>query len=96
MIVAYPLRCTNWLFFHETFKRMDIKCRCIGLIADITAISARKPALSAAEIARSAEMIAEGYGKRAFNDFTVRTDEASFEETCRRLMQKAQQALNGN
>lgn len=94
VIVAYPLRCTNWLFFYETFGRMDISCRCIGLIADVTAISARERALSAAEVARSAEMIAQGYGTRAFNDFTVRTDEAGFEETCRRLVQKAQQALN--
>ena len=96
VIVAYPLRCTNWLFFHKTFDRMGIKCRCIGLIADITAISAREPALSTAEIARSAEMIAQGYGKRAFNEFTIRTDEASFEETCHRLVQRTQQALSGS
>ncbi|MEP1930398.1 MAG: AAA family ATPase [Roseibium sp.] len=95
VIVSYPLRCTNWIFYHQTFERMGIQCRCIGLFADISAISNRARTLSEHEIARSSEMIAQGYGQRSFSDFTVRTDNYDFDETCLRLTHKIQQALTG-
>lgn len=95
VIVSWPLRCTNWIYFRQLFERMDITCRCIGLTADIAAISARERTLSAGEIARSTEMIDQGYGQRSFNEFTVRTDEVDFDETCCRLMKRIQQTLDG-
>jgi len=85
VIVAYPVRCTNWVFYSRTFERSGITCRCIGLIADPNHIATRERILSAAELARSAEMIGEGYGQRTFSDLILRTDEAGFDETSERL-----------
>ncbi|WP_319517213.1 shikimate kinase [uncultured Martelella sp.] len=93
VIVSYPIRCTNWIFFQKTFARAGIECHCIGLIADMAHIAARQRVLSSDEIARSREMIDQGYGQRAFSDFIVRTDEAGFDETCAQLTMKIQQAL---
>jgi hypothetical protein len=86
VIVAYPLRCTNWIFFRQSFARIGVACHCIGLIADLTSITARTRSLGEEEIARSAEMIAQGYGQRAFSDVIVRTDKADFDETCQQLI----------
>jgi len=93
VIVAYPLRCTNWVFYRETFKRRDISFHCIGLTADVAHIAKRERNLSEDEIARSAEMIAQGYGQRHFSDLTLRTDESDFEDTCNRLMRAVQSVL---
>nr|WP_272210603.1 hypothetical protein [Marinicella sp. W31]MDC2876503.1 hypothetical protein [Marinicella sp. W31] len=94
VIVSYPLRCTNWIFYQQTFARMGIACRTIGLIADIASISARDRMLSKGEITRSAEMIAQGYGQRRFSDIIFRTDEAGFDETCQQLTERIRQILN--
>ena len=93
VVVAYPLRCTNWIFLRETFGQMGVACHCIGLIADIASITVRTRRLDEKEIARSVEMIAQGYGQRAFSTFILRTDEADFDETCKRLTEKIRQAL---
>lgn len=95
-IVSHPLRCTNWVFFSQTFARMGISCHCIGLMADITAISARGRKLDAGELTRSAEMIAQGYGQRSFSSIHLRTDEASFDQTCQRLADKIRQVLSSS
>lgn len=85
VLVSYPLRCTNWVFYRQTFGRMDITFHCIGLIAAPEAILTRERELSAGEVARSFEMIAQGYGQREFSAAQLRTDEAPFEETALRL-----------
>ncbi len=93
VIVSYPLRCTNWLYFSQTFGRMGIACHCIGLIADISAISARQRKLDARELARSAEMAAQGYGQRSFSAAILRTDEVGFEATSQRLANNVSELL---
>lgn len=93
VIVAYPLRCTNWVFYRETFKRHGIALHCIGLSADVDHIARRERDLSKDEITRSAEMIAQGYGKRPFSDLTIRTDECGFEDTRDRLMDEVRDLL---
>jgi hypothetical protein len=95
VIVSYPLRCTNWMFFSKTFERMGIACYCIGLTASISAISTRERKLDADELARSAEMIEQGYGQRPFSSIHLRTDEASFDETSQRLAAHICQLLGG-
>lgn len=80
VLVAYPLRCKEWVFFSQTFERMGIACHCICLAADIAAISARERELDADEIARSAEMTAQGCGSRPFGTARLRTDEFSLSE----------------
>ena len=93
VIVSYPLRCTTWIFFQQTFERRGIGCHCVGLIADISAISARDRVFSAQELARSEEMIAQGYGQRPFSDLVIRTDDADFDGTSMRLIEGLRQSL---
>lgn len=93
VLVSYPLRCTNWVYFNRSFARLGIDCHCIGLTADLDAIQARDRRLSADEVARSAEMITQGYGRRAFSTAILRTDEGSFDDTQRRLMHLIRQIL---
>ena len=85
VIMAYPLRCTNWLFFRETFQRHGIAFHCIGLTADLSHISNRERVLTSDEVTRTSQMLAQGYGRRPFSDSVVRTDEVGFELTCDRL-----------
>lgn len=85
VIVAYPLRCKDWLFLRETFRRRGIGFFCIGLTADLAHIANRDRVLAPCEIARTAQMIEQGYGRRPFSDRIVRTDDRGFESTCDHL-----------
>ena len=84
VIVAYPLRPTDWRFYRATFGREGVAC--LGLTASATAIANRARALSPEEIARSAEMSAQGYGQRSFATLTLPTDAADFQITCETLI----------
>lgn len=86
VVIAYPIRCKDWIFYRETFARAGVACHCIGLTADIHHISGRARQLSSNELARSVEMIKEGYGRRSFSSVIIRTDTAGFEETCQQLV----------
>ncbi len=86
VIVSYPLRCTNWIFYKATFARKGVDFHSVGLSADLSSIVGRTRRLSDAEVARSREMIAQGYGQRAFHAVCARTDQAGFDETCERLV----------
>lgn len=84
VIVAYPLRPTDWRFYRATFGREAVAC--LGLTASAKAIANRARALSPEEIARSTEMTAQGYGQRSFATLTLPTDAADFETTCQTLI----------
>lgn len=88
VIMAYPLRCTNWIFYRETFRRRGIVFYCISLTADLAHISNRERILASDEVARTSQMLAQGYGRRPFSDLVVRTDEVGFELTCDRLVKE--------
>ncbi|MCT7378049.1 hypothetical protein [Chelativorans salis] len=88
VIVAYPLRRTNWVFYREAFGRRGTPCRCVSLIADIAHITARQRMLTPDEVERSAEMIAKGFGQRPFSDLILRNDESNFAETSDRLVRE--------
>ena len=85
VLVSYPLRCTNWVFYSQTFCRMGIATHCIGLAATLDAIGSRERKLDQGEIIRSREMIQQGYGRRKFSSAFLRTDEAPFDETQHKL-----------
>lgn len=91
VIVAYPLRPTDWRFYRATFGREAVAC--LGLTASAKAIANRARSLSPEEIARSAEMTTQGYGQRSFATLTLPTDEADFETTCQTLI-KALKSLD--
>lgn len=84
VIVAYPLRPTDWRFYRATFAREGVAC--LGLTASAKAIANRARALSPEEIARSAEMTRQGYGQRSFAALTLPTDAADFTETSAALI----------
>ncbi|MCV0370420.1 shikimate kinase [Filomicrobium sp.] len=88
VIVAYPLRCTNWVFYRETFRRRGIAFHCISLTADLVHISRRARILNPEELSRASEMLVQGYGNRHFSDIVVRTDEFGFDLTCDLLVDK--------
>lgn len=76
VFVAYPIRCINWIFFKRRLQEHQIEAIFVGLHAPLTSISneSRNRRFSVAELARSAEMISQGYGSRRFSDFFVQTD----------------------
>ena len=90
VVVAYPMRCINWVFFRSHLEVAGVGVLCIGLQAphDNIISGGRSHRLSAGEIKRSRQMALEGYGARPFNQFDLRTDEASVTELARRAVAK--------
>ncbi len=93
VIMAYPLRCTDWLFYRETFRRQGIALLCIGLTANIANIARRGRVLTMDELERASQMLAQGYGERPFSDRVIRTDEGSFEFTSDKLVSEVRSLL---
>lgn len=98
LVVATPLRARDWALLRARFRAEGVAAFCVTLAADEDAILApgRGRAFGAAERARVAEMIAQGYAARPFSDLVVRTDRAGFAETldglrdgCRLLLRRA-------
>ena len=83
VVVAYPLRCTNFVYYRRRMSDAGHRPIFVTLRASAASILAadRGRAFDAGERERIIEMIAQGYGDRAFSDFTVDTDAASFERT---------------
>ncbi|MEM6889514.1 MAG: hypothetical protein AAF636_15410, partial [Pseudomonadota bacterium] len=79
VFVAYPIRCTNWIFYQRRLRAQQVETVFIGLQANLSFIadSSRSRRLSKTELRRSSEMIAQGYGRRAFSDFFVQADAGS-------------------
>jgi len=94
-IVSYPMRCTNWLFYKATFQRLGINVYSIGLIADLESIINRERDLTTDELARSREMINQGYGQREFHDLIFWTNQASLEATGQNLTARLSKLLDG-
>jgi hypothetical protein len=94
VIVAYPLRCINWVYFQGHFARHRLGCISVSLTADIYNICARERRLSPEEAIRSAEMIAQGYGARPFSAVQMRTDTAPLEQTAQDLAQRLHSLLS--
>ncbi len=75
-VVAYPLRCIEWLWLSRTLSRGGIRTRFVSLHADRRILESPPGGrvLSEAEMARAAEMALQGYGRRPFADVTLSTD----------------------
>src|SRR5262249_42098655 len=87
VIVAYPLRCTTWIYHRRRFGDLGIRTLFVTLRAPYEAIvdPVRGRKFSLAEQDRIKVMIAEGYADRPFSDLTVDADRASVEEIADRL-----------
>src|ERR1700750_877741 len=73
VVVAYPLRCVNWIYFRRKFADFGVFTHFISLGAPYTAIvdKDRGRLFTAAERHRIQTMIAEGYGSRSFSSLSV-------------------------
>lgn len=87
VIVAYPLRSREWIFFERTFYREGVHAFCVGLRASYTSIVAlhRLRKFSAQEHQRIQVMIDEGYGQRPFSALIVESGESDLGLTLARL-----------
>ena len=76
VVVAYPLRCLEWIFYNRRLAEWDIRTIFVSLAAsyDVIAGPNRGRAFSSEELVRIQEMIAQGYGVRSFSDVLLRTD----------------------
>lgn len=83
LVVAYPLRCSDWIFFRRHFGDAGMRPIFVSLRASYEGIVAagRGRRFDAEEHDRIRVMLAEGYGERGFSDLIVDTDRASFEQT---------------
>lgn len=88
VVIAYPLRCIDWIFYRHKLAERDIHTIVVSLGAsyDATIASDRGRRFSADERARIRQMIAEGYDRRGFSDFAIRTDRQNQHETLGRLL----------
>lgn len=87
LVVAYPLRCTNWIYFRRRFTDAGVRPHFVGLTATYDQIVAdrRGRVFDPDEQARIRTMIAEGYGARPFSDLVCEMGTSSVHETLTRL-----------
>lgn len=83
VIVAYPLRCTNFVYFRRTIGEAGYRVIVVTLRASREAIldPLRGRIFDVEERFRIGEMIEEGYADRPFSDLTVDTDAEDFSRT---------------
>ncbi|MBN9089246.1 MAG: hypothetical protein J0J01_20250 [Reyranella sp.] len=86
-VVAYPVRCVNWIFYRRRLARAGVDTSFIGLVGSYEQIVAvgRGRRFSADERTRIKEMIGQGYGRQPFNDLIVDAGSEPLEPTVRRL-----------
>ncbi len=91
VFVAYPIRCINWVFFEKNLRAARINPVLVGLQAHPNSIAdvCRHRHLSDVELARSREMIVQGYGNRQFSNLFVQADAGALHE----VVQNAKTAL---
>lgn len=93
VIVAYPLRCIDWLYYKGTFGRKGIRFVCVSLTAGLPNILTRERRLTEDEAERASQMLIQGYGRRSFSDLIFHTDQADFAVTRDRLAGEVQRLL---
>jgi hypothetical protein len=95
VIIAYPLRCVNWIYYRRKFAEADVRTLFISLRASAAAIVAagRGRRFDDEERERIREMIAEGYDTRPFTDLIFDTDQSGYADTLARLVSETQQLI---
>ncbi len=75
VVICYPLRCLNWIFYREHFAKQGVSTIFVGLTAFFDEIEerGRGRSFTEREIVRIRQMIAEGYGRRIFHHLQVQT-----------------------
>jgi DNA polymerase III delta prime subunit len=90
VVVAFPLRCREWIFYRRRLCDADLRPIFVTLGADFERIIApqRGRCFDEWERRRILEMIGQGYGKREFSDLVIRTDVLDHAGTLRLLLDK--------
>ncbi|CAN1568406.1 hypothetical protein MCEMSEM23_03058 [Rhabdaerophilaceae bacterium] len=96
VVIAYPLRCVNWIYYRRRLQECGAVVHFISLRASFAASidPARGRKFSDAEKARIREMIAQGYGERPFSDLVLDTDRDSLEGTIATLKPQLQRLIS--
>jgi len=87
-VVSYPLRCREWIFYRRRLAEAGVRSAFVSLDAAEEALLAptRGREFTDEESRRIREMLEQGYGKRRFADFVVRTDRACVEDALAKLL----------
>jgi hypothetical protein len=87
VVIAYPLRCINWIYFRRKFGDAGMGTLFVSLRASYSSIIDERRArrFSSEEHERIQIMIAEGYEARPFSDLILDTDRMSFLATLTQL-----------
>ncbi len=88
VVVAYPLRCINWIYYRRRFAEAGAAMLVVNLHATFEQIvdAERGRVFDERERCRIAEMIQQGYGARAFAATTVDTGSPPFAEALAELV----------
>ena len=88
VVIAYPLRCTSYVYFRRRMTDAGHLPIFVTLRASAESILTvgRGREFGEDERARIFEMIAQGYADRPFSDHVVDTDAASFDQTVDMLL----------
>jgi len=83
VVVAYPLRCTNYVYYRRRMSDAGHRSIFVTLRASAASILAddRGRQFDAGERERIVEMISQGYADRSFSDLTIETDVADVDRT---------------
>lgn len=83
VVIAYPLRCVNWIYFRRRLAEVGIRPYFITLRASYESIVAenRQRLFTPQEHQRIRTMIAEDYAERRFCDLVIDTDRYDFGTT---------------
>jgi hypothetical protein len=97
VVVAYPLRCSNYVYFRRRLTDAGHAAIFVTLRASLAATlsAGRGRSFSGEERRRIAEMIAEGYDARPFSDIVADTDAAGFDETVETIVRRLRPRLAG-
>ena len=95
VFVAYPIRCINWVFFERNLHVAHVDPVLVGLQAHQNSIADvnRHRCLSRAELIRSREMIAQGYGSRHFSNLFIQADAGTLHEVVQNAKSLLQEEL---
>ena len=97
VVIAHPVRCSGWIFYHRRFAEAGVRTLFAGLSAtheEILAAS-RNRVFSPAERARIEVMIEQGYGRQAFNNLLVDAGGRPFDDVVRHLVAEVAPLIAG-
>lgn len=95
IIVAYPLRRVNWIYFNRRFKEASVTPSFVSLSATYEEIVSerRGRVFSDTERARIRTMISQGYGRRPFSDLILQTGRHDLRQTLGHLEAEVRQLI---